>query len=329
MANVTSGDRRLAALKSWLGQVLGTVPELAPASADASFRRYFRLSSAGGATLIAMDAPPEHEDTARFIAVATLMREAGLHVPLVHKADPGQGFALLSDLGTRTYLDAIEAANAEPLIDAALEALVRLQSATQAGRLPPYDGSVLQRELDLFRNWYVGRHLGISPTEAWTDAWNALCRALLAEASAQPQVYVHRDYILRNLMISDPCPGVIDFQDALIGPIAYDVLTLFRDAFYSWDEDWVAAKVADYLDLAREAGLPVPAEDAVFMRWFDLIGVQRHLKVAGIFARLAYRDGKARYLVEVPRFLGYLRAIAPYYPETEGLVALLDDLEAG
>jgi len=327
MANVTSGDKRLAALEHWLAQTLGAVPRLAPASADASFRRYFRLSGQGGATLIAMDAPPEHEDTARFLAVAALMRDAGLHVPEVHAADAGQGFALLSDLGTQTYLDAVGTGSADALIDPALEALVHLQLATQPGQLPPYDAAVLQRELDLFPNWYISRHLGIQPGQTWMNAWHSLCKRLVTEALAQPQVYVHRDYILRNLMVSDPCPGVIDFQDALIGPIAYDVLTLFRDAFHSWDEDWIETEVARYLELARAAGLPVPADNARFMRWFDLIGIQRHLKVAGIFARLAYRDGKARYLAEVPRFLGYLRAIAPRYPETQPLVALLDDLE--
>ena len=329
MANVTSGDARLAAFGQWLEQVLGTMPQLAPASADASFRRYFRLSGRDGASLIAMDAPPEHEDTARFLAVAALMRDAGLHVPKVYAADAERGFALLSDLGPSTYLDAIDEDNAGELVDAALEALVHLQSATRPGQLPPYDAAVLQRELDLFPDWYVGRHLGIRPDASWRDAWHSLCESLVAEALAQPQVYVHRDYILRNLMVSDPCPGVIDFQDALLGPIAYDVLTLFRDAFYSFDEAWIGAKVAHYLELARAAGLPVPAEDAVFMRWFDLIGVQRHLKVAGIFARLAHRDGKERYLAEVPRFLGYLRAIAPRYSETRPLPGLLDELEGG
>lgn len=326
-ANVTSEDRRLAALRRWIEQTLGSVPELAPASADASFRRYFRLSGPGGATLIAMDAPPAHEDTARFVAVAELMRAAGLHVPLVHRADPEQGFALLSDLGTQTYLDAIGPANADGLIDAALEALVRLQAATRDGALPRYDAAVLQHELDLFPDWYVRRHRGMRPDKAWTGAWRGLCERLIAEALAQPKVYVHRDYILRNLMVSDPCPGVIDFQDALLGPIAYDVLTLFRDAFHSWEEAWIERKVAHYLELAREAGLPVPDEDRVFTRWFDLIGVQRHLKVIGIFARLAYRDGKPRYLAEVPRFLGYLRAVAPRYGETEALIRMLDGLE--
>ncbi len=329
MANVTSGDKRLAALETWLAQTLGAVPRLAPASADASFRRYFRLSGQAGATLIAMDAPPEHEDTARFLAVADLMRDAGLHVPEIYAADADLGFALLSDLGTRTYLDVINEDGAEALIGSALEALVRLQAATQPGQLPPYDAAVLQRELDLFPNWYVSRHLGIQPGKAWIDAWHCLCERLVTEALAQPQVYVHRDYILRNLMVSEPCPGVIDFQDALIGPIAYDVLTLFRDAFHSWDEVWIETQVARYLELARAAGLPVPAQDKAFMRWFDLIGIQRHLKVAGIFARLAYRDGKERYLAEVPRFLGYLRAIALRYPETQALVALLDELETG
>ncbi len=338
-ATKAPADPRLEALRQWLSGVLGTEPRLEPASSDASFRRYFRLAGPGGASLVAMDAPPEHEDTPRFLAVAELMRAAGLHVPAVHAAEPGSGFALLEDLGTRTYLDALGRGSsdadadadtdADGLIGDALGALVRWQAATRPGALPPYDEAALRRELALFPDWYVERHLGRRFTSAQCGEWDAVCAALVDAALSQPQVYVHRDFILRNLMVSDPCPGVIDFQDALIGAVSYDVLTLFRDAFHGWDEDWIAAQVKRYLALARKAGLPVPEDDAVFMRWFDLIGVQRHLKVAGIFVRLAHRDGKRKYLAEIPRFLGYLRAVAPQYAETQALVPLLDAVEGG
>jgi len=329
MATVTLHDARRAALENWLAQVLGATPYLEPVSSDASFRRYFRLIDATGASLIAMDAPPAHEDTAQFLAVAGLMRGAGVHVPEVYAAAPAAGFALLSDLGTRTYLNAIGEANADALIADALSTLVRWQSATRPCCLPPYDEAVLRRELALFPDWYVARHLGRRFTSGQSRSWARVCDALVRLVRAQPQVYVHRDFILRNLMVSIPCPGVIDFQDALIGPMAYDVLTLFRDAFYHCAEARIARGVERYLELARAAKLPVPATTDEFLRWFDLIGVQRHLKVIGIFARLAYRDRKPRYLAEIPRFLGYLNDVAPRYPETATLVSLLDTLGDG
>ena len=327
MATVTIHDSRLTALETWLSQVLGAPPHLEPVSSDASFRRYFRLSGINGASLIVMDAPPEHENTAQFLAVAGLMRGAGVHVPEIMAAAPDDGFALLSDLGARTYLDAIEEDNASALIIDALSALVRWQSATRPGALPPYDEIVLHRELALFPDWYVERHLGRRFTPDQRRVWERVCAALVSQAQAQTQVYVHRDFILRNLMVSDPNPGVIDFQDALVGPIAYDVLTLFRDAFHRFDPGLIEQGIAHYLELARAARLVVPVDNE-FRRWFDLIGVQRHLKVAGIFARLAHRDSKPKYLAEIPRFLGYLRETAPHYPETEALIPLLDALEA-
>lgn len=325
----TSGciDTRREALENWLHDVLSASLRLEPVSTDASFRRYYRLRADDGSSLIAMDAPPGEEDTAQFIAVDRFMAGAGLNVPAVRAAAPEQGFALLADLGTRTYLDAINAENAGQLMDDALAALVRWQAATSAGALPPYDENVLRRELALFPDWYVGRHLGQALTTAQRECWEGLCEALVTEALSQPQVFVHRDFILRNLMVSTPNPGVIDFQDALVGPIAYDVASLFRDAFHSFGEAFVGRGVRRYLELAREAGLPVPAEDARFFAMVDRIGMQRHLKVAGIFARLAYRDNKPQYLDEIPRFIGYLRAIAPRYADTAELVSLLDALE--
>lgn len=299
-----------------------------PVSADASFRRYFRVHTADGRSLVAMDAPPAEEDTARFLAVGELMRAAGVHVPGVHAAAPEQGFALLSDLGARSYLDAIVAGGADALIDAALAALVRWQQASRRGVLPEYDETALRAELALFPAWYVEKHLGGGFGAADRKLWERLCDVLVAEALGQPQVFVHRDFILRNLMVSKPIPGVIDFQDARRGPLAYDLVSLLRDAFYSFDEERVAGWVGRYLELARAASLPVPARDEDFLAMFDRAGLQRHLKVVGIFSRLAYRDGKPQYLREVPRFLEYLRRVAPRYPDTAGLPGLLDRLGA-
>jgi aminoglycoside/choline kinase family phosphotransferase len=325
----TSHDRRRVALENWLASILGEPPRLVAASSDASFRRYFRLQADDGTSLIAMDAPPARENTAQFIAVAKLMRTAGLHVPEVRAAAPEEGFALLSDLGAQTYLDVITEGHADGLIEDALTALVRWQAATRAGALPHYDAAILRRELALFREWYVERHLRRRFAAAQLKRWVRLCDALVRDARSQPQVFVHRDFILRNLMVSTPNPGILDFQDALVGPIAYDAASLFRDAFHSFDEARIAGWVRHYLALARAAGVPVPSEDADFTAMFDRIGVQRHLKVIGIFSRLAYRDGKPGYLAEIPRFLGYLHAVAPRYPDTAELLALLDVLEAG
>jgi aminoglycoside/choline kinase family phosphotransferase len=326
IANAT--DSRRAALTNWLHVVLGRSPCLQPVSTDASFRRYFRLRAEDGSSLIAMDAPPAQENTAQFIAVGRLMAAAGLHVPEVHAAEPAAGFALLSDLGTRTYLDAIEPGNIERLIEDALVALVRWQAATRDDVLSRYDEATLRCELALFSDWYVERHLGRAFNAAQSKSWERLCDTLVSEALAQPQVFVHRDFILRNLMVSEPNPGVIDFQDALLGPVGYDVASLFRDAFYGFGAGFVERGVRRYLELARAADVAVPAEDAAFTALFDRIGLQRHLKVVGIFARLAHRDQKPKYLDEIPRFIGYLRQIAPRYPDTEALMSLLDALEA-
>lgn len=326
-ATTNATDNRRAALAQWLHDILGGAPRLEPVSTDASFRRYFRLRVEDGSSLIAMDAPPAQENTAQFIAVGRLMAAADVHVPEVYAAEPAAGFALLSDLGTRTYLDAIESDNAERLIEDALAALVRWQAATRPDVLPRYDATTLRRELALFPDWYVERHLGRAFNVSRRKSWEQLCDTLVAEALAQPQVFVHRDFILRNLMASAPNPGVIDFQDALLGPLAYDVASLFRDAFYGFDEAFIEHGVWRYLKLARAAGIAVPADDASFTAMFDRIGLQRHLKVVGIFARLAYRDKKPKYLDEIPRFIGYLRQIAPRYPDTKPLMPLLDAFE--
>jgi hypothetical protein len=320
-------DARLAALERWLaGPLAGPGFTLAPASADASFRRYFRVALAGGGSYIAMDAPPDKEDCRPFIRVAQLLREAGVHAPRVHAQDLAQGFLLLDDLGRVTYLEALNESNASPLMRDAIAALVKWQLATRPGMLPPYDEALLRREMALFREWYVGRHLGVALSAAQRGALEAVCTMLAQSALAQPAVYVHRDYMPRNLMLSEPNPGVLDFQDAVIGPIAYDIVCLMRDAFISWEEERVLDWTVRYWELARKSSLPVAADFADFWRDFEWMGLQRHLKVLGIFARLTHRDGKPKYVADTPRFVGYARAVARRYAALAPLARLLDEL---
>jgi aminoglycoside/choline kinase family phosphotransferase len=321
-------DPRLARLTRWIAGPLDGVPcTLVPASADASFRRYFRATLDDGRSYIAMDAPPEHEDCRPFVHVAALLRGAGVHAPEVVAQDLEQGFLLLGDLGTVTYLDAFTEENASALMRDAIAALVKWQLATRPGELPPYDAALLRRELGLFPEWYVGRHLGRSLDAGQSAAWDALCEGLVRSALAQPAVYVHRDYMPRNLMVCDPNPGVLDFQDAVTGPITYDIASLTRDAFLSWEEERVLDWAARYWEAAKRARLPVDPDFAEFWRSMEWMGLQRHLKVLGIFARLSHRDGKARYLADTPRFVSYARAAARRYAALAPLARLLDALE--
>jgi aminoglycoside/choline kinase family phosphotransferase len=318
---------RLGELGAWLTAHFGGEPvALVPASSDASFRRYFRFAARGGSWIV-MDAPPQLEDTGPFVRVARLMAEAGLNVPAVHAQDARRGFLLLSDLGTRTYLDVFPETDPAPLFIDAIDALVRWQLATRPGVLPPYDEALLRRELDLFPDWYVARHLGRELSADQREALEGVFRLLLASALAQPRVYVHRDYMPRNLMLSDPNPGVLDFQDAVEGPVTYDVVSLLRDAFVSWDEERVLDWTVRYWERARRAGLPVAGDFGEFYRAFEWMGLQRHLKVLGIFARIRHRDGKPRYLEDAPRFVAYARATAGRYRELAPLIRLLDELE--
>jgi aminoglycoside/choline kinase family phosphotransferase len=323
---VSGPDPRLDELRAWLDAQLGSGYELAPASADASFRRYFRVTTEKG-TRIAMDAPPPREDCRPFVKGAALMHDAGMHVPRVLAQDIARGFLLLTDLGTTTYLSALDERNADALFSDATDALVKWQLASRDAVLPPYDEALLRREMDLFPEWYVGRHLGVTldaPLErALAEAMNAVVASNLAQAG----VYVHRDYMPRNLMVSTPNPGVLDFQDAVHGPIAYDVVSLFRDAFVSWDEERALDWVVRYWEKARRARLPVPDDFAAFYRDFEWMGVQRHLKVLGIFARICYRDGKPAYLDDTPRFVAYVRSVAGRYDELTGLLRVFDALE--
>jgi aminoglycoside/choline kinase family phosphotransferase len=323
-------DSRRDALERWLsGQLRGASFTLAPASEDASFRRYFRARLENGESFIAMDAPPEQEDCRPFVHVAELLREAGVHAPQVHAQDLEQGFLLLADLGTRTYLQELDAGNAPWLFADATAALVRWQLATRPGVLPPYDEALLRREMQLFPDWYVARHLGVDLKQPQKDTLEQVFGLLVKSALAQPRVYVHRDYMPRNLMLSNPNPGVLDFQDAVTGPITYDMVSLLRDAFLSWEEEAVLDWTVRYWEKAKAAGLPVETDFGEFWRAFEWMGLQRHLKVLGIFARINYRDGKPKYLADTPRFLGYARSVCKRYSALAPLNRLLDELGCG
>ena len=319
-------DRR-SQLQHWIETRLNTSPlTLEPASADASFRRYFRVRAAG-LSLIAMDAPPGREDCRPFVRVARLLAAAGVHVPRVIAEDLEQGFLLLSDLGTTSYLQALNDTSADELFRDATDALLRWQLASRPDVLPPYDEALLTRELQIFPEWYLQRHLGFTLSLAQRRALSAVFALILANNLAQPAVYVHRDYMPRNLMVCEPNPGVLDFQDAVYGPITYDVASLFRDAFVSWDEERVLDWTARYWEKARRAGLPVNSDFGRFYRDVEWMGLQRHLKVLGIFARLYYRDGKRGYLEDTARFVGYVRAVAGRYHALKPLLTLLDEIE--
>ena len=327
--SIIHADDRRSRLERWLHEVLRGAPfALTPASEDASFRRYFRATLDDGASFVIMDAPPEKEDCRPFVHVARLLHGAGVHAPEVHAADLAAGFLLLSDLGTRTYLAELNAGNADALMRDAIEALVRWQLATRAHELPPYDEALLRREMNLFPEWYVGRHRGLTLNPAQAQVLEGIFATLVNSALAQSAVYVHRDYMPRNLMVSAPNPGVLDFQDAVIGPISYDMVSLVRDAFISWEEERVLDWSVRYWEKARAARLPVASEFAEFWRAFEWMGLQRHLKVLGIFARINYRDGKPKYLEDTPRFLRYARAVAERYRELAPLARLLDQVQA-
>ncbi|MBP6500871.1 MAG: phosphotransferase [Thauera sp.] len=334
---------RLEQLRTWLTATLPGQPfELAPASADASFRRYFRLTfAAGSPSRIVMDAPPEKEDVRPWLHVAELFRAAGAHVPEVLAQDLDQGFLLLSDLGSTTYLNALQPPadqapdlhRAAHLYADALGALAAIQCASRPGVLPEYDRALLSRELQLFPEWYIARHKGVTLTDAETAMLDTAFERILAVNLAEPQVFVHRDYHSRNLMLLDPAdglganPGIIDFQDAVFGPISYDLVSLFKDAYIHWDEDFILDMLIRYWETARKLGLPVRAEFADFHRDFEWMGVQRHIKVLGIFARLCHRDGKDGYLADMPLVMDYLRRACKRWRDLGPLLKLLDRLE--
>jgi N-acetylmuramate 1-kinase len=334
-AVVWSSAPRQAAFETWMQAIampLGIdLRSLAPASADASFRRYLRVQ-AHGQTLIIMDAPPPQEDVRPFVHVAGLITAAGLHAPQVLHADETQGFLLLSDMGDKLYLDALACADppqADRLMRDALDALVQFQLRVDAAQLPLFDEALLLRELALFPQWCVQREFGVTWTAQEVEVWQRTCRLLIDSALAQPQVAVHADWMPRNLMVMDTAvgtPGILDFQDAVRGPISYDLASLLRDAFISWDEaqqlDWAIR----WWQQARAAGLPVPADFGEFWRALEWTGLQRHLKVMGIFCRLKHRDGKARYAADLPRFFAYATKVATRYRPLGPLLKLLEPL---
>jgi N-acetylmuramate 1-kinase len=318
---------RLALLEKWIAERHpGRSFKIEPASTDASFRRYFRIFL-DGLTQIAMDAPPEKEDCRPFIKVASLMREADVHVPEILASDLTQGFLLLTDLGNETYLNALNADNADTLFGDAIDALVMWQLASREGVLPAYDEALLRRELNLFPDWYVARHLKVELTPPQHRVLEEAFARILESNLAQPTVFVHRDFMPRNLMLSDPNPGVLDFQDAVYGPIGYDIACLTKDAFISWDEERVLEWTIRYWEKARKAGLPVPQDFAQFHQECEWMALQRHLKVAGIFARINYRDGKPHYLTDTPRFIGYIRGTCERYRDLRPLARLIEQLE--
>ena len=333
-------DARYELLQAWLppaltevyqGKGWGDVPagQLSPASADASFRRYFRWS-AGGRSLIIMDAPPPQEDVRPFVRIGELLAEAEVHTPEILASDVEQGFLLMEDLGARTYLESIQAgvsaAEFEHMFAGAISVLVRWQGHSRPGVLPDYDEAVLRRELQLFSDWFVARHLQCELSAEQQADWDALCQLLLDSHLAEQQLFVHRDYMPRNLMTSSGEPGVLDFQDALYGPASYDITSLFADAFFNLPLAERDAWVRRYWEQARAAGVPLPEQFEVFLGQSRLMGVQRHLKVLGIFARIRYRDGKPRYLEDAPRFIQYLRDACARDSRLAPLARLLDGL---
>ncbi len=331
-----SDPAREAAFGLWLAPLADRhgldTSSLRLASADASFRRYLRIDSPDGSRII-MDAPPDKENCAPFVKVATLMAEAGLHVPQVLAWDEPQGFMLLTDLGDRTMMEVIDRDRPQAnlaLYLQAVDALVAWQKASKPDVLPPYDEALLARELALFPDWYLARHRQVTLEGADRRTLDEAFAEIIARNLAVPRVYVHRDFMPRNLMIprdGSPSLGVLDFQDAVHGPITYDIASLMRDAFLSWDEEFVLDVTVRYWEQARKAGLPVDADFGEFYRGVEWMGLQRHLKVAGIFARLTLRDGKPRYLEDAPRFIGYIRSTASRYRALGPLLKLIDRIE--
>ena len=337
--------QREAAFSAWLHPLtdrLGLLPgTLRAASADASFRRYLRVDAQAGHSLIVMDAPPAHENCQPFVHVATLMREAGLLVPEVLAWDEPQGFMLLSDLGHQTMLDGIDQDNAQAnhgRYMQALDALLAWQLSSKPGVLPPYNEALLRRELQLFPDWYLQQHKQFALNDTQANTLQKAFDSIVAHNLNAPSVYVHRDFMPRNLMLprqpgDTPAQqlGVLDFQDAVHGPITYDIASLMRDAFLTWDEDFVIDVTVRYWEKARKAGLmdfeDWHADFGAFYRSVEWMGLQRHLKVAGIFARLTLRDGKPKYLADAPRFIGYIRHTAHRYRALGPFLQLIDEVE--
>lgn len=318
-------------LENWVReQLAGKTFTVQPASTDASFRRYFRIFT-DAQTYIVMDAPPQHENCVAFLQVAKILTASGVHVPKVFAQNLEQGFLLLSDLGHNTFLQALNdrVEIAKQLYNDATDALIKIQLTQQTENLPAYNEALLQQELNLFPDWYIAKHLQTNLSEKQQMILHAVFRQILHNNLAQPKVFVHRDYHCRNLMVASPNPGILDFQDAVYGPITYDLVSLFKDAYIQWNEEQILDWTIRYWEKSRKAGLPVAADFALFYRDFEWMGVQRHLKVLGIFARLNYRDGKAIYLNDMPLVMAYLRNTCERYRELFPLLHLLNELNPG
>lgn len=319
-----SVDERYEQLTAWAEQALGRSLVWETVSADASKRRYFR-AYAGHDSWIAVDAPPSHENNSAFIRVAGLMQQAGLHVPRILAHDLEQGFMCLTDLGRQTYLDVLDEFNADELFTQAMQTLLDWQRASRPGVLPDYDRATLAREMMLFKSWYIPCHLNHALSQRDSAAIDRVLEFMLDQLDQQAVVFVHRDYMPRNLMMCAPVPGIIDFQDARYGPVGYDIASLFKDAFISWPEERVTAWQAQYWQQALAEGIPVASDWSQFQTDVALAGAQRHLKVLGLFERLARQQGKARYVADLGRFKAYLQPVIEQFPELSPLQPFIAD----
>ena len=324
-------EQRYSALKEWLGGLSVhalKIDSLRAASSDASFRQFYRIDTENGGSLIVMDAPPATENSAAFIKMAKLLKDINLTVPEVLEQNLEAGFLLVTDLGLHTYAHVLNHDTAHKLYLDAIDALVLMQAQSQPDVLPEYDRAFLSRELNIFTEWYVNRHLGVTLNEKQAATLQKVFDHILASALAQPQVYVHRDFHSRNLMWMDKGnPGIVDFQDAVYGPITYDLVSLLRDAYVQWDEEMVLDWAIRYWEKAKRAGLPVAPDIDSFYRDFEWMGLQRHLKILGLFARLSHRDGKDKFLADIPTVMEYVRKTCHRYKELVPLLRLLDELE--
>lgn len=327
LVQINNMSERQTLLENWLRTDCGLVDfTLKPASEDASFRRYFRVFLADDSTRIVMDAPPEKEDCHPFVGIARHLHQAGVHAPVIYAQDLQQGFLLLEDLGGVSYLDALDENSAEPLYADALAALARMQTRIDPTELPEYDRHLLLAEMSLFPQWLLQQHLGLKVSGEQQNMLDKAFAALAGAALEQPQVFVHRDYHSRNLMAGcKHLPGIIDFQDAVRGPVTYDLVSLLRDCYISWPATQVDEWVWGYFQLCVQFGVLQEQHESRFLRWFDLMGAQRHLKAAGIFARLAHRDGKTGYLDDIPRTLGYIVELADRREELVPLAAFIGE----
>lgn len=315
---------RRAQLVNWAKRALGGGDySLEPASGDASFRRYWRLRGGGGSYVV-MDAPPVVEDIERFVRIAGRLRSLGLNIPEVYAAEPAQGLLLLGDLGSRPYLAVLGEENADRLYGDALAALAVIQACAPIQGLSAYDGPFLRREMELFREWLLDKYLGLDLSAVENEVLDRSFDFLVASALEQPRVFVHRDYHSRNLMVTDPpSPGILDFQDAVAGPVTYDPVSLLRDCYIAWPRERVEDWARGYAELAVQSGILRKDDEERFLPWLDLMGVQRHLKASGIFARLKIRDGKSGYLADLPRTLTYVLDVSSDYRALEPLAELI------